>query len=238
MLSEQGASPDPDRMLGILTAEHVSLTAMRSQVQAEASSRAGMFVAALTGGIVAISFIAQATGFGPESTAFALMILPVVFFLGVTTFVRTLDIAADDVRWVRALNRVRSGYVAIEPAVDGYLVTGRTDDSVGLNATLTPGRPPRPLYGLVATPGVVAVVDSSVGAAIAGIVAATVAPSAGPMAVLLVGALAFLAVITLQSLYGIGVFARAVPTDKSPADWVGGITSGPSGTRDNRERER
>ena len=61
-----------------------------------------MFIAALSGGIVAMSFIAQATHFGPKSTAFALMILPVILFLGVTTFVRTVDIAADDVRWVRA----------------------------------------------------------------------------------------------------------------------------------------
>ena len=37
-----------------------------------------MFIAALSGGILAISFIAQATDFGPESTAFALMILPVI----------------------------------------------------------------------------------------------------------------------------------------------------------------
>ena len=86
----------------ILSAEFASLTATRSQGQAEASSRTTEFVAALSGGIVAISFIAQATDFGPESTAFSLMILPLILFLGVTTLVRTVDIAADDVRWVRA----------------------------------------------------------------------------------------------------------------------------------------
>jgi len=209
---------DAGRMLSILTAEHASLTAMRSQGQAEASSRAGMFVAALSGGIVAISFITQATRFGPESAAFALMVLPVVLFLGVTTLVRTLDIAADDVRWVLALNRVRKGYVAIEPAVDAYLATGRDDDRASLLATLNPGRSSTPLYGLVTTSGVVAVVDSSVAAAIAGIVAITVAPAAGPVAVLLIGAVAFAVVLTLQALYGVRVFGRAVPTDAADAD--------------------
>jgi hypothetical protein len=67
--AEPATSRDPARSLQILTAEHASLTATRSQGQTEASSRAGMFVAALSGGIVAISFVAQATRFGSESIA-------------------------------------------------------------------------------------------------------------------------------------------------------------------------
>jgi hypothetical protein len=204
-------------MLQILTAEQASLNAARTQVLAEASSRAGMFIAALSGGIVAVSFITQATGFGPESTAFALMILPLVLFLGLTTFVRVLDIAADEVRWVRALNRIRSGYVALEPAVDAYLVAGRTDDPAGLAATLTPGRSPRRLHGLVSIPGVVAVVNAAIAAAIAGISATTVALNPGPILVLVIGAVAFGAALVLQSAYGIRVFERATPTTSSAA---------------------
>lgn len=213
------APADPARMLSILTAEHASLTVMRTQGQTEASSRATMFVAALSGGIVAISFIAQATGFGPESAVFALMVLPVVLFLGVTTFIRSIDIAADDVRWVRALNIIRSGYLAIEPGAGAYLVTGRGDDHASLAATLTPGRKPQRLYGLVSTPGVIAIVDSSVAAAIAGILATTVLPAAGIALVLLIGGLAFATTLVLQSIYGIGVFSGAEPFDspgKSP----------------------
>ena len=72
------------------------------------------------------------------------------------------------------------GYVEIEPAIDAYLVTGRNDDRAGLAATLTPGAPIGALYGLVTTPGVVAVLDSSMAAAIAGMVLIVVAPMAGP----------------------------------------------------------
>src|SRR5262245_21761647 len=175
---------DPARLLSILTAEQTGLSAIRTQGQSEASSRATMFVAALSGSIVAISFIAQATGFGPELAAFALVVLPVVHILGVTTFVRAADIAADDVRWVRAMNRIRSGYVAIEPAAIEYLATGTLDDSAGLTATLTPGRSLRPLYGIVTTPGVIAIVDSSVAAAAAGVVAMLTMPTAGRVVVL------------------------------------------------------
>jgi hypothetical protein len=189
---------------------------MRSQGQAEASSRAGMFVAALSGGIVAISFIAQATAFGPEAAAFALMVLPVILFLGVTTFVRTLDLAADDVRWVRGLNRVRSGYLEIEPSADNYLVTGRADDPAGVLATLNPGRSAGSLYGIVTTPGVIAVVDSSVAAAIAALVLSLLAPAAGIAGVLAIGAGAFLLVLGLQARYGGVVFGRAVPRAAPP----------------------
>jgi hypothetical protein len=216
-------------MLQILTAEHASLTATRSQGQAEASSRATMFVAALSGGIVAISFIAQATRFGPESSAFALMILPVILFLGATTFVRTLDLAADDVRWVRALNRVRKGCVAIEPAVADYVVTGREDDRASLYATLTPGGPRPAVYGIVTTPGVVAVVDSSLAAAIAGIVVTTVAPTAGPAAILPVGAIAFGVALVLQAVYGARVFSQAVPADSPGGDQMSGEIGEPAG---------
>ena len=65
-MADQTEPRDAARLLQILTAEHASLTAMRTQAQSEMASRATMFVAALSGGLVAISFIAQATRFGPE----------------------------------------------------------------------------------------------------------------------------------------------------------------------------
>jgi hypothetical protein len=204
-------------MLQILTAEQASLTAMRTQVQGEASSRATMLVAALSGGIVAISFIAQATRFGPESAAFALTILPVVLFLGLTTFVRIVDLNGHEVRWVAAMNRVRSGYVALEPAVEGYLVTGRDDTLAGIMGTMNPGRS-TPLYGMVVLPGVVAVVDAIVAAAIAGILTVVIAPAAGLAVVFVIGALAFAAVLALQSLYGRVVFNRAIESVVRAAD--------------------
>lgn len=206
---DAGRPTDPGRLLQILIAEHASLTATRGQGQAESSSRAGTFIAALSGGMVAISFIAQATQFGPESIAFALLILPVILFIGLTTFVRTLDIDADDVRWVAALNRVRSGYIELEPVARPYFSTHREDDVAGIMAALTPGRPPSALYGAVSTPGVVAVTDSIVAGAIAGIIATAVAPSIGLPLVLLIGAAAFGLVFALQVAYGVRVFGRA-----------------------------
>jgi hypothetical protein len=200
----------------ILTAELSSLTAMRSQVQAEMASRATMFVAALSGGLVALSFIAQATRFGPESQAFDLTILPVLLFLGLTTFVRTLDLSADDVRWAAGLNRIRRAFVGLEPDAEQYLTTGRDDDIPGIIATLNPGRSGSSLYGLVATPGVIAVINGVLAAAFVAILASAVAPGLAVSAALLLGALGFGVVLALQGFYGSRTFGRAMQRQRDP----------------------
>ena len=61
--------------LQILTTEHWSLLAARSLVYTEAMSRTSIFVAALTGSVVALALVAQATDFGPGFVAFALVLL-------------------------------------------------------------------------------------------------------------------------------------------------------------------
>ena len=93
--------------LQILTTEHWSLLASRSMGYTEAMSRASIFVAALTGSVVALALVAQATDFGGEFVAFALVLLPVVFFLGVVTIARLSQINWEDGVWVQGLNRLR-----------------------------------------------------------------------------------------------------------------------------------
>jgi hypothetical protein len=171
-----------------------------------------MFFAALSGGLVAISFIAQATRFGPESKAFDLTILSVLLFIGVTTFVRALDLSADDVRWVAALNRVRGAYIELEPTSRQYLVTARADEVEGIQATINPGRSLHPLYGLVTTPGLIAVIDGVIGGAIAAIVSTVIVPSF-VVASILIGAVGFFVVLGLHARYGARVFGRAVRRD-------------------------
>lgn len=76
----------------ILTAEHWSLLASRSMGYTEAMSRASIFVAALSGAVVALALVAQATDFGDGFVAFALVLVPVVYFLGLATVVRLAQI--------------------------------------------------------------------------------------------------------------------------------------------------
>lgn len=41
-----------------------------------------------------------------------------MLFVGVTSFIRTTDLTAEDVRWVAALNRVRHAYLERWPPDD------------------------------------------------------------------------------------------------------------------------
>ena len=156
----------------ILTAEHWSLLASRSLVYTEAMSRTSIFVAALTGSVVALALVAQATDFGDGFVAFALVLLPVVYFLGIATAARLGQVNWEDAIWVQGMNRIRHAYLDLEPELEPYFVTSRYDDDRGiLQSSIGMREWPPWTQAFVAVPGVVAVIDSVVAGAIGGIAA-------------------------------------------------------------------
>jgi len=176
--------------LQILTTEHWSLLSSRSLGYTEAMGRASMFIAALSGTVVALALVAQATDFGRGFDAFALVLLPVVYFLGVVTIVRLGQVNREDATWVQGMNRIRHAYLELAPELAPFFITSAHDDEPGimLSSMGHPNRP-KPLQGLVAVPGVVAVLDSVVAGATAGV--AMLASGADTAAVLIVGAIVF-----------------------------------------------
>ena len=98
------ASP---QLLQILATEHWSLLTARNLGYNEAMSRASIFVAALSGAVVALALVAQATDFGSGFVAFALVLLPVVFFLGCATVARLGQVNIEDAHWVKG-NEIES----------------------------------------------------------------------------------------------------------------------------------
>jgi hypothetical protein len=74
------AGLDNPHALQILMTEHWSLLSSRNLGYTEAMSRASIYVAALTGSVVALALVGQATEFNDAFAAFALVLLPVVFF--------------------------------------------------------------------------------------------------------------------------------------------------------------
>jgi len=156
--------------LQILMTEHWSLLAARSLVYTEAMSRTSIFVAALSGSVVALALVAQATDFETGFVAFALVLLPVVYFLGVVTIVRLAQVSREDVLWVQGMNRIRNAYLEMAPELERYFVTSHYDDDSGiLQSSVAMRAQPPPTQAFVAVPGVVAVIDSVVAGAIAGI---------------------------------------------------------------------
>jgi hypothetical protein len=161
----------PALRLQILTTEHWSLLATRGLSWSEAFSRAGMFLSALSAAVVALALVAQATTFGDGFVMFALLILPIVLFLGIATFVRLVEIDHEDIRWVIGMNLLRHAYLDAAPELRPYFITGWHDDEVGIMATF--GAKPGPggfVHEFVTTPGVVAVVDGVLAGVLTGIV--------------------------------------------------------------------
>ncbi len=194
-LDPVGDGPLPAAMrLQILTTEHWSLLATRSLSWNEAFSRASMFLSALSGAVVALALVAQAMSFGQSFVTFAVLILPVVLFLGIATHVRLVEINHEDVRWVVGMNLLRQAYLAGTPELRQFFITGWHDDEAGIMATF--GAKPGPgalAHEFVTTPGVLAVIDG----VIAGILIAIAAGQAGVASEISVGAGVLAGVVTV-----------------------------------------
>jgi hypothetical protein len=204
VLASGAASPNA---LQILTTEHWSLLASRSLGYTEAMSRAAIFVAALSGTVVALALVAQATDFGDGFVAFSLVLLPVVYFLGAATIIRLGQINSEDAVWVQGMNRLRHAYLELAPELEPYFVTSPYDDERGLMlSSLAMRKTPPPLQAFVAIPGVVAVLDSVVAGATFGI--AGLGLDLGTPASVLIGGAAFVVALGVFMLYAVRTIHR------------------------------
>jgi hypothetical protein len=170
----RGADLPGDGELGahapaLLAAEHWSLLSARSLIWNEAQSRATVFLTVLSASIIAVALVADATGFGSDTTTLALVLLPVVFLLGVAAYLRLVQINTEEFQLVLAMNRLRRAYLTLEPGLERYLSTDHHDDEQGVFVTYMAGPPTRRslwAYFLVTTPTIVATVDAALAAAI------------------------------------------------------------------------
>lgn len=166
-----GGSPVALR-LQVLATEHWGLLATRSLAWNESFTRAGMFLSTLSGSIVALALVAQATQFGGEFTLFALVILPVVLFIGISTFLRMGSSNYYDALCVVGMNRIRHAYMEITPEVEPYLVMGIHDDDDGIGRTMGAVPGTNVIVDImVSTPFVVAVINSVIAGVIVTLVA-------------------------------------------------------------------
>ena len=99
-----------------LGAEFGMLQGARGMTISESSSRSSLYLTTLSGAVVGLSFVAQASKFGETFYVFALAIMPVVFFLGVVTYYRLLQTGVEDVIYARGVSKIRELYAGIDPA--------------------------------------------------------------------------------------------------------------------------
>jgi hypothetical protein len=209
----------------LLTTEEWSLLATRNLSWNESFARAGMFLTLLTGAVVALALVAQATAFGSDFMTFALLLLPVVFFVGSSTFVRLNEINEEDLVWVKGMNRLRRAYLEIDPGIEPYLITGSTEDLVGVLRTFgapggagiqAPSIRGNVMHAFVTTPTMILIVNCVVAAVLVGLVVAQLGMSMELSAVAAVAAFvltfaAFAAYGARKAAFWIGTEDRAKP---------------------------
>jgi hypothetical protein len=144
------------------TTEHFNLQTARALTVSEANGRASIYLAALSGNLIALAFVGQMSHLGATFYAFALILLPVLAFVGVVTFLRLVQSSIEDIAYASRIALLRSFYMRVAPELEPYVlaVPGAPSDAPSPTAwqlTLT-------------TAGMVAVVNSVVVGACAGLV--------------------------------------------------------------------
>ena len=82
-----------------------------------------MFLAAVSGGLVALGLVATASSLGDAFYGFALVLLPTLTFVGIVTFERTLQTSIEDTEYARRIALLRGYYLEHAPEIAPYLVS-------------------------------------------------------------------------------------------------------------------
>lgn len=170
---------DP-RVITMLSTEHWSLLTARSLVYNEMFTRGGMFLTLLSASLVALGFVYQGSGGGPEFLGVVVAVLALDLFVGLATLGRIMGASAEEFRALQATARIRHAYLEIAPLVAPYLSTATTDDSQSVLETYGQSVDEAGLmlnigHGLTTMPGMIGVLV----AALAGALAASITVGLG-----------------------------------------------------------
>src|SRR5438105_14233278 len=117
--------------LQVLATEHWCLLATRALTYSEALTRVTIFLAILSGAMIALALVAQVDHFDRTFIAIAIPMLSIVLFAGIATVARLMALNRDDYRWVIGMNRLRNAYLALHPELDPHFVASPYDDLPG-----------------------------------------------------------------------------------------------------------
>ena len=83
------------KMLQIMATEHSVLQAGRSATIFETGGRTAVFLGTVSSTLIALALVGQISRLGTAFFAFALVLLPTLFFLGLVTFERAMQLLAE-----------------------------------------------------------------------------------------------------------------------------------------------
>jgi hypothetical protein len=177
-----------------MTTEHFALQGTRGTTVSESSSRVSSFLVTVSSTLVALAFVGQISRLSTVFYVFGLVLFPSVFFIGLFTFERVLQSGIEDLRCDREIHRIRHFYLELAPELAPYFLMSTHDDAAGMMHDMGAAMSGRWGYiqGYLTTAGMVAVIDSIIAGAFAGLLVGLLA---NPPLVIpaIIGVLAFLA---------------------------------------------
>lgn len=194
MTTNEEAFPSPF-MIQTLTTEHFTLQGARSVVISEINSRATIYLSAVSSTVVALAFVTTLSQSQELVRAFALVLLPVLCFMGFVTKTRLEQLSFADFQYQRAINRIRHAYVDVAPDAARYLMLSIHDDLHGVAHTAVFRQDRR--MGLLTAAEMIAVINS----VIVGLIVAIAfrwAVGTGGLSSILVGVIAGVSVAVID----------------------------------------
>jgi hypothetical protein len=202
--------------LQILATEHWSLLATRSLTYTEMFSRVTIFLAILSGAVIALALIAQADHFGPTFITIAIPVLAIVLFAGIATIARLTALNRDDFRWVIAMNRLRHAYLELHPELEPHFTTSPHDNlggalqTLGIDDVTAVGGVGSVFHLLQTLPGMLAVIVGAVAGAIGAL--AALAVGSPPVGAVLTAPAVFVLFLVWIGISGGRSFGRPGPS--------------------------
>lgn len=123
------------RRVQMLSTEHWGLLAARSTAQNEVLARITIYLALVSAVLITTGLLGQASDFRGWFPAAALSLLAFLLLVGLLTQVRVFNVAEEDMMFVVAMNRLRTGYVDVDPALEDLFLEATTDDIRGMEIT-------------------------------------------------------------------------------------------------------
>jgi xanthosine utilization system XapX-like protein len=156
----QQLADNPQAAVTFATTEHFNLQTERAATIGEANGRASIFLGSVSAGLVALGFAAQGGNSLATVRAFALILFPVLVFVGLSTFERVLQVSIEDLALGIRINRIRRFYLEAAPGLRGWLApTPMADTFEAAVASL--GLKPRPGQVLLTVAGTISIVNSA-----------------------------------------------------------------------------
>jgi hypothetical protein len=116
-------TPDHGAVMSALVTEHFVLQSAASSTISESGSRASIYLATLSSGLVAIGFSSNSPGI---LAALVFTVFPTVFTLGSFTVVRLIDTSVTNVVAQNRIERIRRYYAGLDPAAAHFFPADNT----------------------------------------------------------------------------------------------------------------